>query len=66
MDSVTKRKIATRRKELQDILDEQIPKVEAAEKVVAALKEIGEDTSDLESLINTVRAFRAVTTDRTT
>lgn len=57
MDEKTKRKIATRRKELQDIITEQIPKIEAAEKIVAALKEIGEDTSELDNLISTVRAF---------
>lgn len=57
MDEKTKAKIATRRKELQDIIKEQIPKIEAAEKIVAALKEIGEDTSELDRLISTVRAF---------
>lgn len=63
MDEKIKRKIATRRKELQDIIAEQKPKIEAAKKVVAALKEIGEDTSELDNLINLADSFTRASTN---
>jgi len=59
MDAATKRKIATRRKELKEVLAEHRPKLEAARVIAEQLKNIGEDTSELDSLIKAADAFTA-------
>ena len=57
MDAATKRKIATRRKELKEVLSEHAPKLEAAKVIAEQLKKIGEDTSELDALIAAATAF---------
>jgi len=57
MDAATKRKIATRRKELKEVLAEHQPKLEAAKVIAEQLKKAGEDTSELDALIRSADAF---------
>jgi len=66
MDAATKRKIDTRRKELLAIIEEQKPKLEAAKVIAAKLKEIGEDTSELDGLLAAAATFTAATTGNNT
>lgn len=61
MDAKTKTKIATRRRELKAVLEEHRPKLEAAKVIAEQLKKMGEDTSELDSLIAAADAFTAAT-----
>jgi len=59
MDAATKSKITRRRKELQELIASHQPKLEAAKVIVEQLKKMGEDTSELDSLITAATAFTA-------
>ena len=61
METKTRTKIAVRKKELHDLMEEQKPKIEAAKVIASKLKEIGVDTRDLDDLITAVTAFTADT-----
>ncbi len=61
MEAKTIAKIATKRKELHDLMEEQKPKIESAKVIVAELKKIGVDTSELDNLLAAVDAFTANT-----
>jgi len=61
MATNTKMKIAARKKELHDLMEEQKPKIEAVKVISSKLKEIGVDTRELDDLITAVTAFTANT-----
>jgi len=61
MSDEVEKKIAVRRKELKKLMDEQKPKLESAKVIVAELKKIGVDTSELDSLIAAATAYTNAT-----